>query len=206
MLILAWSLGPADFGLYGVIISLLVWLERIDDAWHSRARPPSWSRRARTPSHQLRCCSVWCWSRIVVVALWVLRSRDGSSVQAPGQEALFRLAALDVPFYGMYLVYRGVAMGERKFTVVFWSGLILGIRQADRARLDRSGRLRHFRGPDRLCHRIGRGVLVPRSALTHQADVPWTSDLARRVVQMACAARDLEASGCRSCTISTSGS
>ena len=28
MLLLAWTLGPEDFGLYGVIITLLVWLER----------------------------------------------------------------------------------------------------------------------------------------------------------------------------------
>ena len=63
---------------------------------------------------------------IVMIVLWVLAPAMARFLQAPGHEALFRLAALDIPFYGMYLLYRGVAMGQRKFTTVFWSGLVLG--------------------------------------------------------------------------------
>ena len=62
----------------------------------------------------------------VVIVIWALAPAMARFFQAPGHEQLFRLAALDIPFYGMYLLYRGVAMGGRKFTVVFWSGLILG--------------------------------------------------------------------------------
>ena len=46
MLILAWTLGPEDFGLYGVIISLLAWLERTT-MLGIPSRLPSWSPRTR---------------------------------------------------------------------------------------------------------------------------------------------------------------
>jgi O-antigen/teichoic acid export membrane protein len=125
MLILAWSLGPADFGLYGVIISLLVWLERVT----MLGIPSATTKLVAAGEHAVAPTSILLslmLAAIVVVALWVFAPAIARLFQAPGQEALFRLAALDVPFYGMYLMYRGVAMGRRKFTVVFWSGLILG--------------------------------------------------------------------------------
>jgi O-antigen/teichoic acid export membrane protein len=125
MLILAWTLPPEDFGLYGVIITLLVWLERTTmlgiPSAVTRLIAQGEERIVRT-SIFLSLLSI----AIVTIALWVLAPALASLLQASGQEALFRLASLDIPFYGMYLLYRGVAMGERKFATVFWSGLLLG--------------------------------------------------------------------------------
>jgi O-antigen/teichoic acid export membrane protein len=125
MVILAWSLGPADFGLYGVIISLLAWLERTT----MLGIPSAISKLVAEGEQKILPTSVLIslvLVAIVTVALWVSAPAIARLFQAPGQEALFRLAALDVPFYGMYLLYRGAAMGKGKFTSVFWSGMILG--------------------------------------------------------------------------------
>jgi PST family polysaccharide transporter len=125
MLLLAWSLDPADFGLYGVIISLLAWLERTAMLGIPSAINKLVAEGDRTMAPTSLLISLVLVA-IVAVALWTAAPAIARLFQAPGQEALFRLAALDIPFYGMYLLYRGVAMGERKFTSVFWSGLILG--------------------------------------------------------------------------------
>ena len=125
MLLLAWTLGPEDFGLYGVIITLLVWLERTTMLGIPSAvtKLVAEGEEAAAPTSMLISVVLIA---AVVTAIWVLAPAMARLLQAPGQEQLFRLAALDVPFYGMYLLYRGVAMGGRKFTVVFWSGVILG--------------------------------------------------------------------------------
>ena len=122
MLILAWSLGPADFGLYGVIISLLVWFERTTMLGIPSAVTKLIAEGEETvaPTSMLISLAL---AAVVAIALWVFAPAMARLLQAPGQEALFRLAALDIPFYGMYLLYRAVAMGQRKFTPVFWSGL-----------------------------------------------------------------------------------
>jgi O-antigen/teichoic acid export membrane protein len=125
MLILAWTLGPAEFGLYGVIISLLAWFERTT----MLGIPSAVTKLIAEGEETVAPTSILLSLALVAVAvsaLWVLAPALARLLQAPGQEALFRLATLDLPFYGMYLLYRGVAMGERKFTVVFWSGLIFG--------------------------------------------------------------------------------
>jgi O-antigen/teichoic acid export membrane protein len=125
MLILAWSLGPADFGLYGVIISLLVWFERTTMLGIPSAitKLIAEGQETVTPTSILISLVLVA---VVAIALWVLAPALARLFQASEREALFRLAVLDIPFYGMYLLYRGVAMGQRKFTRVLWSGLILG--------------------------------------------------------------------------------
>jgi O-antigen/teichoic acid export membrane protein len=125
MLLLAWTLGPEGFGLYGVIITLLAWLERTTMLGVPSAvtKLVAEGEEAAAPTSMLISVMLIA---AVVTAIWVLAPTMARLLQAPGQEQLFRLAALDVPFYGMYLLYRGVAMGGRKFTVVFWSGVILG--------------------------------------------------------------------------------
>ena len=125
MLILAWSLGPADFGLYSVIISLLVWFEQTTMLGIPSAVTKLIAEGKETVAPTAMLISLVLVA-IVMIVLWVLAPAIARLFQAPGHEALFRLAALDIPFYGMYLLYRGVAMGQRKFTTVFWSGLVLG--------------------------------------------------------------------------------
>jgi O-antigen/teichoic acid export membrane protein len=124
LLILAWNLGPVDFGLYGVISSLLVWLERTTLLGIPNAvtKLIAEGEDAATTSILISLALV----AAMMMAVWLLAPVIARLFQEPRQEALFRLAALDIPFYGMYLLYRGVAMGQREFTRAFASGLILG--------------------------------------------------------------------------------
>ena len=62
----------------------------------------------------------------VVTAIWFLLPRWLVSFKRPDQSTAVSPGRARRSFYGMYLLYRGVAMGGRKFTVVFWSGVILG--------------------------------------------------------------------------------
>jgi O-antigen/teichoic acid export membrane protein len=124
VLILAWNLEPAEFGLYGVIISLLAWLERT-----TMLGIPNAVTKLTAEGEKVVTTSIVISLALVAamtVAVWLLAPAIARWFQEPGQEALFRLAAFDIPFYGMYLLYRGMAMGQREFTRAFASGLILG--------------------------------------------------------------------------------
>ena len=125
MLMLVWTLGPEAFGLYGVIISLLVWVERTAMLGIPSATTKLIAEGEETAAPTSMLISLVLIA-VVVTAIWVFAPVMARLLQAPGQEQLFRLAALDVPFYGIYLLYRAVAIGRGKFTVVFWSGLVLG--------------------------------------------------------------------------------
>ena len=182
MLLLAWTLGPEDFGLYGVIITLLVWLERTTMLGIPSAVTKLVAEDEETAAPTSMLISVVLIGA-VVTAIWVLAPAMARLLQAPGQEQLFRLAALDVPFYGMYLLYR-VWRWEGGSSPLFLVRSDPWVCQATCARLDSPGRPRHFRRPDRLYRRIGRRVLVSRHSLARHS-TSFDSDLARSVVVIA---------------------
>ena len=124
MLLLAWTLGPEDFGLYGVIITLLVWLERTTMLGIPSAVAKLVAEDEETAAPTSMLISVVLIGA-VVTAIWVLAPTMARLLQAPGREQLFRLAALDVPSTGCTSCIE-VWRWEGEFTVVFWSGVILG--------------------------------------------------------------------------------
>jgi O-antigen/teichoic acid export membrane protein len=127
-LVLAWGLGPERFGLYGVLISVLVWVQRTALLGVPTATTKLVAE-GRQPLAAVKQSARAMGFGLVVAAFagfWFGAPWLARIFQVPDQVALFRLAALDVPIYGMYLTYRGIGMGDRAFGVVFASGLFYG--------------------------------------------------------------------------------
>ncbi len=118
--ILTRALGPANFGVYGVVISQLMWLEMLMNAGvpsataqlmadnrHDQAAVES-SARALLVGWSLALLAV-CW----VAAPWIadlMRIRDGA--------VLLRIALLDLPFMAMFVSYDGALNGRRLFSIL----------------------------------------------------------------------------------------
>ena len=123
MLLLAWTLGPEDFGLYGVIITLLAWLERTTMLGVPSAvtKLVAEDEEAAAPTSMLISAVLIA---AVVTAIWVLAPTMARLLQAPGQEQLFRLPRSTFLLRNVPPV-SSVAMGGRVHRC-FWSGVILG--------------------------------------------------------------------------------
>ena len=127
-LVLAWGLGPERFRPHGVLISVLVWVQRTALLGVPTATTKLVAE-GRQPISSLKQSAQAMGLGLVVAAFagfWFGAPWLARIFQVPDQVGLFRLAALDVPIYGMYLTYRGVGMGDRAFGVVFASGLVYG--------------------------------------------------------------------------------
>ena len=114
--ILARGLGPAAYGVYGVVMSLLLWIEVVGDLGIQRAtikmipEESSASDVAKTSSALLLLVSFVLFGLCWIAAPWiatVFGLEDGAR--------LFRIAILDLPFNGLYLAYQGILQGHRRF-------------------------------------------------------------------------------------------
>ena len=115
--ILARGLGPADYGIYGVVMSLLLWVEMFSGAGIPAATAQLLPRHQgqeaaveRTARGLLLCVAfllfALCWAVAPSVAT-LFDITDGST--------LIRVAILDLPFNGVYLAYQGLLNGQRRF-------------------------------------------------------------------------------------------
>ena len=170
MLLLAWTLGPEDFGLYGVIITLLVWLERTTMLGIPSAvtKLVAEGEEAAAPTSML----------ISVVLIAGGRDRDlGSCSRHGSSPSSARTGTAVSPGRARRSLLRDVPPvsrcgdGREEVHRCFLVGSDPWVCQATCARLDPPGRPRHFRRPDRLYRRIGRCVLVPRHSLALHSNV-----------------------------------
>jgi O-antigen/teichoic acid export membrane protein len=116
--LLARRLGPAAYGVYGVVISVLIWIEQT-------ARftvPPAAAKlipedRIRSPLVQQT--ALFLGSILFASLFVVLWTAAGPLAALFGLShtgvALFRTAALDLPLFGLYAIYRGVLQGRHDF-------------------------------------------------------------------------------------------
>ncbi len=126
--VLARELGPADFGIYGVLLATLVWLEIV-----SYAGVPSATGRL-IPEHQGEAAQVERSARFVLLVsslalftiAWFAAPLVGRLFHLPDGTWLFRLAILDIPVAAAYQGYAGTLMGLRKFGPLSMSQAILG--------------------------------------------------------------------------------
>lgn len=126
--VLARELGPAAFGVYGVLLATLVWLEIV-----SYAGVPGAVGRLM-PLHRDDSAAVERSARFVLFGTsltlfaigWVLAPVVERLFQVPDGARLFRLAILDIPVAAAFAGYGGVLMGRRQFGTLGVSQALFG--------------------------------------------------------------------------------
>jgi len=118
--ILARGLGPVQYGIYGVILSVLVWIEQLGRFGLAettmKLAPEDEDRRPlieETAQTLLLAVSV-----LLFVLCWIAAPALAQIFRISQGAGLFRLAILDVPFTGLYFAYQGILLGRRHFGAV----------------------------------------------------------------------------------------
>ena len=126
-IILARKLGPEDYGTYGMVISVLLWIEQtgrftIPPA-AAKLIPEQHERAGAIQEAALIICLVLFTA--LGALLWLAATPLASLFDIGDEGArLFRVAALDLPIFGAYSVYRGVLQGHHEFLALSISDVI----------------------------------------------------------------------------------
>lgn len=130
--LLARGLGPVAYGAYGIVMSLLLWLEVASDAGIQRATikliPESSDADAVARASTVLLLGV---SLALLAACWIAAPGVAAYFGLENGAWLFRLAILDLPFNGVYLACQGILQGRRQFatlsvTLVVYSAAKVG--------------------------------------------------------------------------------
>jgi O-antigen/teichoic acid export membrane protein len=115
--ILARELGPADYGVYGFIMSVLVWIEIVTGA----GVPGAIARLIPQYEDQASALELLGLGFLFVVSLigfglfWLCAPTLAHFFRIPMGTTLFRLAIVDLLFNGLYVAYQGLLSGHRRF-------------------------------------------------------------------------------------------
>ncbi len=126
--ILARALGPDGFGVYGILLSTLLWLEMVSTA----GIPAALGKLL--PDHQEQATEVEQSAHVVLLAIslglfvvgWALAPLVARLFHLTDGARLFRLAILDIPFATAFAGYSGMLMGRRRFGALSTSQIVLG--------------------------------------------------------------------------------
>jgi O-antigen/teichoic acid export membrane protein len=115
--ILARKLGSTDYGVYGVVISVLLWLEMVANAGvpGATARLLAAERHDAGDVERSSRAILLSISVLLLVAIWFLAPAIASLMRIPDGATVFRIAALDLPFAALYASYDGILYGRRQF-------------------------------------------------------------------------------------------
>ncbi len=127
--ILTRQLGPAAYGIYGVIISQLIWVEMVVNA----GVPAATSKLIADGQHEPRAVAraaqalLLSSSMLVFLACWLLAPAIAELMRIPDGAPLFRLAMIDLPFAAFYASYEGILAGGRRFGVMAVAQILYGL-------------------------------------------------------------------------------
>jgi O-antigen/teichoic acid export membrane protein len=121
--LLARGLGPVDFGVYGVVMSVLGWLERTLNAGVPGAAASLLSREGEGPSSTERSARavLMSWALPLFVLFWLGAPWLATYFGVPQHSNAFRIAALNIPAMALFYTYEGILKGRRRFAAL--SGL-----------------------------------------------------------------------------------
>lgn len=129
MAILTRELGPTDYGIYGVIISQILWLEMLTHA----GVPGAIAKLMAEGRHDHGEIEGSAWalllgvSMVVLAVCWLLAPLVASAMRIPDGAMLFRIALIDLPFMAIFTSYNGTLSGRRQFGVLAAAHLIYGM-------------------------------------------------------------------------------
>ena len=117
--IAARRLGAIDYGIYGVIMSLLLWVEMIATAnIPAIAKVISGQRYDAGQTEASARVFLVGSSALLFGVCWLLAPLLANAMGIPNGTLLFRIAALDLPLAFAYASYEGGLYGHRRFGVV----------------------------------------------------------------------------------------
>jgi stage V sporulation protein B len=132
VILLARGLGPHAYGIYGIIMSVLVGVELIGRLGIPQALAkliPEQDGHATNLEQTGIALSLGV-SIGIFAAFWLSAPAIAALLQIPDGVALLRLAAIDIPFYGMYFVYDEILGGRRQFGAAALGSIIYGVGKA----------------------------------------------------------------------------
>ena len=118
--ILARGLGAVQFGVYGVVMSLLLWIEMVLAAGIPGATAklvhdhPGETEHVEQSAH----VTLLVWSVFLATGGWFLAPMLAEWFGVASGAMLFRLAILDIPLMAVYLAYQGILNGHRLFGAI----------------------------------------------------------------------------------------
>jgi O-antigen/teichoic acid export membrane protein len=130
-IILARELGPAQYGVYGIILSVLTWIEHsgrfgISDAVTKLVAENEASERRATVEGTGLTLLLGVYL-LLFAACWCAAPSVARLFQIPEATGLFRLAFLDIPFSGVYFAYQGILGGRRAFGALSVGMVVYGL-------------------------------------------------------------------------------
>jgi O-antigen/teichoic acid export membrane protein len=117
--IVARRLGAAGYGVYGVVVSQLIWLEILANAGVPAATAtllaePGADKDSIDSSAQLLLLIV---SAGLVGMCWSMAPFVAAVMHIPHGDTFWRIAVMDLPFAGVYAAYEGSFLGRRRFAI-----------------------------------------------------------------------------------------
>jgi O-antigen/teichoic acid export membrane protein len=129
VVLLAREFGPAAYGAYGVIMSVLVWLEETG----RHAIPLAATKlvaESTGGSEELERCALILnvgLYALLFILLWGGAPWLASWFGIADGTLLFRIAAIDLPFFGAYTAYRAIHQGHRRFLQLACSQVVYAL-------------------------------------------------------------------------------
>jgi O-antigen/teichoic acid export membrane protein len=116
-IILARGLGPAEFGVYGVVMSMMVWLERVISAGIPGATATLLLRGGgqQTTIQQSARVLMGLLAVPMFGLVWIAAPTMSEYLGIASGTTLIRLAALNLPAMALYYAYDSIFNGQRMF-------------------------------------------------------------------------------------------